>query len=153
MHLAEAASKHLEFREFNHHFHFWILKASGNLVLLEHRERVRLPLPQVQFRRFFDSTATASSNADHRPITTSSPPPSPPHHHLITAAIIDGKSSTAEKLMRRREVLPRSRVKGRLRLHAAWFRAPFCAHKFVELPVQAKGIRFNTSICRERTAT
>ncbi len=83
---AERMLQHDQFRKLNDDYHCFIRTTSGNVLLREHLERLRLPLLLAQFHRFFDVNELMAANADHR---------------LITKAILDGDAAAAERIMRR----------------------------------------------------
>ena len=83
---AEASLLHDRFRQLNDDYHLFIRQASGNGLLHEHLERLRLPLLLAQFHRFFDVAELKAANADHR---------------VMTTALLAGDPAKAEKVMRR----------------------------------------------------
>jgi DNA-binding GntR family transcriptional regulator len=83
---AEKTMQHDQFRKLNDDYHLFIRNASGNRLLKEHLERLRLPLLLVQFHRYFDAKELTAANNDHR---------------LMTKAILDGDAATGEKIMQR----------------------------------------------------
>jgi DNA-binding GntR family transcriptional regulator len=86
MNKAEANGRNDDFRQLNDDYHLFMRHASGNTLLHEHLERLRLPLLLAQFHRYFDTRQLVAANADHR---------------LMTAALLEGDAAKAEKVMRR----------------------------------------------------
>jgi DNA-binding GntR family transcriptional regulator len=83
---AEADGRNDAFRQLNDDYHLFMRRASGNSLLHEHLERLRLPLLLAQFHRYFDTRQLVDANADHR---------------VMTAALLASDATRAEKVMRR----------------------------------------------------